>query len=53
MKKNFRTLKQVTMVEVCEGEGTSMDLARIVRYFYDGDQFIGEIDPAEPEHTSS
>ena len=48
--ENFRGHTRVNMIEVCEGDGTSMSPGRIVRYFTDDNgALLGKVDPARPE----
>jgi len=48
--ENFRGHTRVNMIEVCEGEGTSISPKRIVRYFTDDNgASLGKIDNSRPE----
>lgn len=50
MIENYRGHQRVNMIEVCEGDGTSMSPKRIVRYFTDNEgNELGRVDPVRPE----
>lgn len=43
-KRNLRSIREVIMVTVLEGDGTPENVYREVNYIYEGDVAIGIID---------